>query len=84
MVGTIEPRKGHKIILDLFSQLWALEEDQISLTFIGKQGWMVDELIKSINKSKYFNKTLFWFNDASDSFFSFMLQRNRCSYHREP
>lgn len=68
MVGTIEPRKGHKIILDLFSQLWALEEDQISLTFIGKQGWMVDELIKSINKSKYFNKTLFWFNDASDSF----------------
>ena len=68
MVGTIEPRKGHKIILDLFTQLWGLEENNISLTFIGKEGWMVGELIKSINNSKYFNKTLFWFNNASDSF----------------
>lgn len=68
MVGTIEPRKGHKIILDLFTQLWGLEENNISLTFIGKEGWMVGELIKNINNSKYFNKTLFWFNNASDSF----------------
>ena len=68
MVGTIEPRKGHKIILDLFSQLWEVAEDKISLTFIGKEGWMVGELIKSISNSKYFNKTLFWFSDASDSF----------------
>lgn len=68
MVGTIEPRKGHKIILDLFSQLWEVAEDNISLTFIGKEGWMVGELIKSISNSKYFNKTLFWFSDASDSF----------------
>lgn len=75
MVGTIEPRKGHKIILDLFSQLWALQENNISLTFIGKEGWMVGELIKSINNSKYFNKTLFWFNDASDSFLDLCYKR---------
>ena len=68
MVGTIEPRKGHKTVLEIFSHLWKSYNDKISLTFIGKEGWMVDDLTKSIKTSDAFNKNLFWFNDASDSF----------------
>ncbi|WP_300835638.1 glycosyltransferase, partial [uncultured Parasutterella sp.] len=68
MVGTIEPRKGHAIILDLFTYLWEVEKDNVSLTFIGKEGWMVRDLIDNFKKTKYFNQNFYWFNDASDSF----------------
>jgi len=43
MVGTVEPRKGHKIVLDAFELIWnsALNAN---LVIIGKKGWMVDDL----------------------------------------
>ena len=68
MVGTIEPRKGHKIIYDLFTQLWETHNIDLSLTFIGKKGWMIDELTDSFSTSEYLNKNFFWFNQASDEF----------------
>lgn len=68
MVGTIEPRKGHKIIYDLFAELWANNRKDISLTFVGKEGWMVKELIASFNNAKLLNVNFFWFNNASDGF----------------
>ena len=68
LVGTIEPRRGHQIIYDIFSQLWEKGHSNISLTFIGKEGWMVKELIQSLKDSEHYNKNFFWFNDASDGF----------------
>lgn len=68
MVGTIEPRKGHRIILDLFSELWADKRKDISLTFVGKEGWMVKELIASFKNIELLNENFFWFNNASDAF----------------
>ena len=68
MVGTIEPRKGHRTILDLFTHLWKDEKENVSLTFIGKEGWMVRELTRSFKDSEFFDKNFFWFNDASDYF----------------
>lgn len=68
MVGTIEPRKGHKIILDLFTNLWKIKKENVSLTFIGKEGWMVKELTRNFKASEFFNKNFFWFNNASDYF----------------
>lgn len=68
MVGTIEPRKGHRIILDLFSELWADKRKDISLTFVGKEGWMVKELIASFKNIELLNENFFWFNKASDAF----------------
>lgn len=38
MVGTIEPRKGHDLVLDAFERRWA-EGDDCRLTIVGKIGW---------------------------------------------
>lgn len=68
MVGTIEPRKGHSTVLSLFENLWQTEEKNISLTFIGKQGWMVDDLINRLTSHQKKDKNFYWFNNASDEF----------------
>lgn len=68
MVGTIEPRKGHSTVLSLFEKLWQTEKKNISLTFIGRQGWMVDDLINRLNSHPKKDKNFYWFNDASDEF----------------
>lgn len=49
MVATIEPRKGHATALDAFEQLWAQGED-VTLAIVGKQGWMVEELIARLGR----------------------------------
>jgi len=42
-VGTLEPRKGHGVILDAFERLWAGGSGS-RLTFVGRRGWGVDAL----------------------------------------
>lgn len=44
MVGTVEPRKGHALVLDCFERLWARGED-VTLTFVGRMGWADRDLI---------------------------------------
>lgn len=39
MVGTIEPRKGHDMVLQAFRQRWAAGDD-CRLTIVGKMGWI--------------------------------------------
>lgn len=75
MVGTVEPRKGHTIILEAFELLWN-DNNPIKLVIIGKHGWMVDELIHKIKNHPLFNKKLFWFNNASDEFLDIMYSKS--------
>ena len=67
MVGTIEPRKGHKELLKVFDLLWN-EGETVAIVFIGKIGWEVDGLIKEIRKNKMFGNRLFWLDNCSDEF----------------
>ncbi|MDA9689902.1 glycosyltransferase [Betaproteobacteria bacterium] len=67
MVGTIEPRKGHKEILRVFDLLWDKGETA-AIVFIGKIGWEVGTLIKEIRKHKMFGNRLFWLDNCSDEF----------------
>ena len=67
MVGTIEPRKGHSQTLAAFELLWEQGKD-INLVFVGKQGWMVDKLIKKVKQHKELHKRLFWLDSISDEY----------------
>ena len=67
MVGTIEPRKGHKELLRVFNVLWN-EGETAAILFIGKIGWEVDDLIKEIQKNEMFGSRLFWLDNCSDEF----------------
>jgi hypothetical protein len=65
MVGTIEPRKGHAQTLEAFEFLWQQGVD-INLVLVGKQGWLVDELVAKLRAHTELNKRLFWLEGISD------------------
>jgi glycosyltransferase involved in cell wall biosynthesis len=65
-VATLEPRKGHRQILDAFESLW-LQGHDISLVLVGRRGWHVASLIERIEKHFELNRRLFWFEGISDA-----------------
>ncbi len=67
MVGTVEPRKGHMQVLQAFGLLWAKGID-VTLTIVGKKGWMVERVEKLITGSPEYGQRLHWFRDISDEF----------------
>lgn len=64
MVGTIEPRKNHKIVLDALDS--GMGGTDMNVIFAGRIGWNVDELEKRIRTHHLNGKKLFYFDSASD------------------
>lgn len=77
MVGTVEPRKRQEQTLAAFEELWTQGED-INLVIVGKQGWMVDSLIKKIVKHPENNSRLFWLNGISDEYLAEIYSVSTC------
>jgi glycosyltransferase involved in cell wall biosynthesis len=67
MVGTVEPRKGHKQALTALEELWSAGEE-LNLVIVGRAGWGVDEIASSLKAHRQYGVHLFWFDDASDEF----------------
>lgn len=65
MVGSIEPRKNHKTVMDAFELLWE-SGVEVSLVIVGSYGWKSEKLIERINKHPKLNSSLFLIRDASD------------------
>ena len=66
MVGTIEPRKGHRLVLDAFEKLWAQGEDA-RLVVLGKPGWLVDDVIARLREHGAEPSRLVWHENADDA-----------------
>ncbi|MBV9391852.1 MAG: glycosyltransferase family 4 protein [Verrucomicrobia bacterium] len=65
VVGTVEPRKGHRQMLAAMESLWA-ESHDVNLVIVGKKGWMMDDFsYLTLNHPEY-NKRLFWLQAISD------------------
>jgi glycosyltransferase involved in cell wall biosynthesis len=64
-VSTIEPRKGHDLILEAFDLLrsWGCD---VVVTFVGHRGWKIDELIDQIRNHPEFGSRLKWYEGGSD------------------
>jgi glycosyltransferase involved in cell wall biosynthesis len=65
MVGTIEPRKGHRVALDAFEVLWADGFDG-DLVIVGKRGWGNDHLIERLRNHPEAGYRLHWHAQVSD------------------
>ncbi|WP_233854975.1 glycosyltransferase family 4 protein [Paraburkholderia sp. HD33-4] len=65
MVGTVEPRKGHREIFDAFDHLWKIG-CRTTLVIVGRPGWKTEALQSSIRAHPQFEHSLFWFDRASD------------------
>lgn len=65
MVGTIEPRKRYKQVIEAFDLL-CKKGVAVQLTIIGKQGWMVEETIERLNSLIAEGMPIKWLPGASD------------------
>jgi glycosyltransferase involved in cell wall biosynthesis len=65
MVGTLEPRKRHNFVLDVFDNLW-IQGYQVRLCILGKQGWMAEQLIERIKNHKELNNRLIYLDKCDD------------------
>jgi Glycosyltransferase len=77
MVGTVEPRKGHRQTLEAFEQLWA-QGQHINLVIVGKQGWLVEDLAEKIRQHPECNKQLFWLSGISDEYLEQIYAASSC------
>ena len=77
MVGTVEPRKGHRQAIEAFERLLS-EGQPVCLLIVGKKGWMVEELAEKIRESDEFGKRIYWFESASDEFLEWLYQQSDC------
>jgi glycosyltransferase involved in cell wall biosynthesis len=64
-VNTLEPKKGHRDILDALDILVKKDPDWI-LYLIGKEGWNAEDIKKRIIGNPYYRRNLFWFEDLDD------------------
>lgn len=77
MVGTLEPRKGQTQVLRAFEQLWQSGLN-VNLVIVGKQGWMVEELVKTIRQHPELGKRLFWLKSISDEYLQKVYAASTC------
>lgn len=68
-VSTIEPRKNHRLLFDVWKKL--LDEGvpqtfDFKLVFVGRKGWMIDDLWKEMVSHSCFDKSLIILNDVDD------------------
>lgn len=64
-VGTIEPRKKHKELLEVFEMLHKHYAD-LNLIFVGKFGWNIEELEEKIKNHNLLNKVFFHLENIED------------------
>ncbi|MGA2612735.1 MAG: glycosyltransferase [Spirochaetia bacterium] len=67
MVGTLEPRKGHTLVLDEFELLWH-QGNTVNLVLVGRLGWKMEGLAKRLLEHPERNKRLFWLDRVSDDY----------------
>lgn len=77
MVGTVEPRKGHAQVLEAFELLWKAGHET-SLVIVGKQGWLVEDLVERLRMHPERGRRLFWIEGASDEFLEKIYGASTC------
>lgn len=76
MVGTIEPRKNHALILEAFEQ--ELFKKGMNLIFAGRIGWNVKEFEKKLNEHPKLNKQLFFLRGMNDATIDYLYRNAFC------
>jgi len=73
MLGTIEPRKNHEIVLKWF---FHSARPGTVLTVIGKDGWMNETVTSALQREHKKNQGLSWIEKASDEDIAYEMQRH--------
>ena len=69
-VGTIEPRKNHKVVLDAYDE--RLASLGINLVFAGRRGWLSDDLLMRIDRHPKKGKGFFFLEGENDAAIAYL------------
>jgi O-antigen biosynthesis alpha-1,2-rhamnosyltransferase len=76
MVGTIEPRRAHAVVLTAFENFWE-KGGSSRLCIVGKVGWKGADIQRKMSASPYRDRFLFIWHDVSDQELGLLYQRAR-------
>lgn len=77
MVGTLEPRKAHRQVLEACQRLWS-EGDEVNLVIVGKPGWQMQPLVEALRGHQQLGQRLFWLADCDDASLQWLYQHSSC------
>jgi glycosyltransferase involved in cell wall biosynthesis len=68
-LSTIEPRKNHKLLLDIWAELHdTMPESEIPhLHIVGKRGWLNEDVFDTLDTAPFMGKTVFEHGQISDA-----------------
>ena len=82
MVGTIEPRKNHKLLLEAYDK--GLKEMGYNIIMAGYMGWNMEEFEQKLESHPDYGKRIFRFTGLDDKAIAFLYQHAKflafCSY----
>jgi len=77
MVGTIEPRKNHALVLDAFERFWAAG-GTAPLVVIGRRGWQCEATLRRFTALAAAGKPFTHIGDATDADLQYAYRHARC------
>lgn len=77
MVGTVEPRKGHRQTLKAFEMLWE-EKLAINLVIVGRLGWGMGDFEKYLVNHPQLENQLYWLKGISDEYLEKVYEVSSC------
>ena len=82
LVGTIEPRKNHKLLLEAYDK--GLKEMGYNIIMAGYMGWNMEEFEQKLESHPDYGKRIFHFTGLDDKAIAFLYQHAKflafCSY----
>lgn len=69
-VSTIEPRKGHRLLFEVWKRLLAAgipQRNDFKLVFVGRKGWLVDDLVNELNAHESTGQSLIMLSNVDDA-----------------
>ncbi len=72
MLGTLEPRKNHALLLDAFDQ--GLSDQPINIIIAGRKGWNIDALLERIESHPLSGSRVFFIESPSDKEVAYLYQ----------
>ena len=76
-VGTLEPRKGHALLLAAFEALWAQGVD-VNFVIVGKQGWEMEGFVAKLRRHRELRERLIWLEGVSDEYLEALYRAAAC------
>ncbi len=76
MVGTIEPRKNHKLVLEAYDK--GLKRAGYNIIFAGYMGWNMEEFARKLKDHSDYGQGVYHFEGLNDTAITYLYQNAEC------